>query len=132
IDVLSNGRLTVGVGVGWMREEFRALATADFDRRGAVSDEYLRIFKTLWTQNPASFSGEVYRFDSLRCLPQTAQRPHPPIWIGGHSKAALRRAARFGDGWHPVGANPAVPLRAPELAASLGEPRRPPGAARRR
>jgi probable F420-dependent oxidoreductase len=124
IDVLSNGRLTVGVGVGWMREEFRALAAPDFDRRGAVSDEYLRIFKTLWTQCPASFAGEFYRFDSIRCLPQPVQKPHPPIWIGGHSKVALRRAARHGDGWHPVGANPAVPLRPAELAASLDELRR--------
>jgi alkanesulfonate monooxygenase SsuD/methylene tetrahydromethanopterin reductase-like flavin-dependent oxidoreductase (luciferase family) len=89
-----------------------------------VSDEYLRIFKALWTQSPASFAGEFYRFDQIRCLPQPVQKPHPPIWIGGHSKAALRRAARYGDGWHPVGANPAVPLRAPELAASLDELRR--------
>jgi probable F420-dependent oxidoreductase len=124
IDVLSNGRVTVGAGVGWMREEFRALDTPDFDRRGAVSDEYLRIFKTLWTQSPASFAGEFYRFDQIRCLPQPVQKPHPPIWIGGHSKVALRRAARYGDGWHPVGANPAVPLRIPELAASLDELRR--------
>src|SRR5437773_5248617 len=63
IDVLSKGRVTVGVGFGWLREEFAALGAADFDRRGAVSDEYLRIFKTLWTQSPASFSGEFYRFE---------------------------------------------------------------------
>jgi len=121
IDVLSRGRVTVGVGVGWLREEFEALAAPDFDRRGAVSDEYLRIFKTLWTQDPASFRGEFYRFESIRCLPHPTQKPHPPIWVGGHSKAALRRAARLGDGWHPVGANPAVPLRPAELRASLEE-----------
>ena len=115
IDVLSKGRVTVGVGVGWMREEFEALGAPDFDRRGAVTDEYLRIFKTLWTESPASFSGRFYRFDSLRCLPHPVQRPHPPIWVGGHSKPALRRAAQLGDGWHPVGANPAVPLPAAEL-----------------
>ena len=96
IDVLSRGRVTVGVGVGWLREEFEALAAADFDRRGAVSDEYIRIFKALWTQSPASFAGEFYRFDSVRCLPHPVQTPHPPIWIGGHSKAALRRVARLG------------------------------------
>jgi probable F420-dependent oxidoreductase len=121
IDVLSRGRVTVGVGVGWMREEFRALGAPDFDRRGAVSDEYLRIFKTLWTQNPASFQGDFYRFHAIRCLPQPVQKPHPPIWVGGHSKAALRRAARFGDGWHPVGANPAVPLAPAELRALLDD-----------
>jgi probable F420-dependent oxidoreductase len=119
IDVLSNGRVTVGVGVGWLREEFQALGAPDFDRRGAVSDEYLRIFKTLWTECPASFAGRFYRFDAVRCLPQPVQKPHPPIWIGGHSPAALRRVARLGDGWHPVGANPAVPLRLAELRTLL-------------
>jgi len=121
IDVLSGGRVTVGVGVGWMREEFEALDAPEFDRRGAASDEYIRIFKALWTQDPASFHGEFYRFDSIRCLPHPVQRPHPPIWIGGHSKAALRRVARLGDGWHPVGANPVAPLRPPEMRARLDE-----------
>jgi probable F420-dependent oxidoreductase len=124
IDVLSRGRVTVGVGVGWLREEFAALGAADFDRRGAISDEYLRIFKTLWTQNPASFSGEFYHFESIKCLPQPVQKPHPPIWIGGHSRAALRRAARHGDGWHPVGANPAAMLAPPEFKTLLDELRR--------
>jgi probable F420-dependent oxidoreductase len=124
IDVLSRGRVTVGVGVGWLREEFEALGAPDFDRRGAVSDEYLRVFKALWTQDPASHRGEFYRFDSVRCLPHPVQKPHPPIWVGGHSKAALRRVARLGDGWHPVGANPAVPLRPSELRASLDDLRR--------
>jgi probable F420-dependent oxidoreductase len=121
IDVLSRGRVTVGVGVGWLREEFEALDSPDFDKRGASSDEYIRVFKTLWTQNPASFDGEFYRFEALRCLPQPLQKPHPPIWIGGHSAPALRRVARHGDGWHPVGANPAVPMRPAELRASLDQ-----------
>jgi probable F420-dependent oxidoreductase len=119
IDVLSRGRVTVGVGVGWLREEFEALDSPDFEHRGAASDESIRIFKTLWTDDPASFTGEFYRFSALRCLPQPVQKPHPPIWIGGHSAPALRRVARYGDGWHPVGANPAVPLRPAELRASL-------------
>jgi len=123
-DVLSGGRAVAGVGVGWMREEFEALGAPDFDRRGAVTDEYLRIFKTLWTESPASFAGRFYRFDALRCQPQPVQKPHPPIWVGGHSKVALRRVARLGDGWHPVGATPAVPLRPPEMRASLDELRR--------
>jgi probable F420-dependent oxidoreductase len=121
IDVLSRGRVTVGVGVGWLEEEFEALGAADFKRRGAVSDEYIRIFKALWTTSPASFSGEFYRFDQLQCLPHPVQKPHPPIWIGGHSKAALRRAARYGDGWHPVGATPASPLGPGELRGMLDE-----------
>lgn len=121
IDVLSDGRITVGVGVGWLREEFEALSAPDFDQRGAASNEYIEIFKTLWTQDPASFEGEFYQFKSLRCLPHPVQKPHPPIWIGGHSRPALRRVAKHGDGWHPVGANPAVPLRPAEMETALGE-----------
>jgi probable F420-dependent oxidoreductase len=121
IDVLSHGRVTAGVGVGWLREEFQALGAAAFERRGAVSDEYLKIFKLLWTTSPASFAGEFYRFTDVQCLPHPVQKPHPPIWIGGHSHAALRRVARLGDGWHPVGANPAVPLRPAELRTLLDE-----------
>jgi probable F420-dependent oxidoreductase len=121
VDVLSQGRVTVGVGVGWLREEFEALQAPDFDRRGAASNEYIEIFKTLWTQDPATFAGEFYQFKAIRCLPHPVQKPHPPIWIGGHSRAALRRVARYGDGWHPVGANPAVPLWPQELQASLAQ-----------
>jgi len=121
VDVLSRGRVTVGVGVGWLREEFEALDAPDFDRRGAVTDEYLKIWKALWTESPASFDGEFYRFKDLQCLPHPVQKPHPPIWVGGHSGPALRRAARFGDGWHPVGAISAVPLRPAELRASLDQ-----------
>jgi probable F420-dependent oxidoreductase len=124
VDVLSKGRVTVGVGVGWLREEFEALDASAFEQRGAVSNEYLEIFKTLWTQDPANFAGKFYRFQGLRCLPHPVQKPHPPIWIGGHSRPALRRVAKYGDGWHPVGANPAVPLRPHELQAALVDLRR--------
>lgn len=121
IDLLSGGRVTVGIGVGWLREEFEALAAPDFDRRGAVTDEYVRVFKTLWSESPAAFDGEFYRFESLWCLPRPVQQPHPPLWIGGHSRAALRRTARYGDGWHPVGANPASPLRPEEMRAKVDQ-----------
>jgi probable F420-dependent oxidoreductase len=121
IDVLSRGRLTVGVGVGWLREEFQALGAPDFDRRGAVSDEILAIFKTLWTRSPTSFTGEFFRFDEVKCLPAPVQKPHPPIWVGGHSRAALRRAARYGDGWHPVGATPAAMLAPAQLRELIAE-----------
>jgi probable F420-dependent oxidoreductase len=120
IDVLSGGRLTVGVGVGWLEEEFAALG-AEFARRGAVSDEYLRILKQLWTESPASFRGEFYSFESICCEPFPLQKSHPPIWVGGHSLAALRRTARYGDGWHPVGAIAAVPLPPEEMVRKLAE-----------
>jgi probable F420-dependent oxidoreductase len=119
IDVLSGGRLTVGIGVGWMEEEFRALHAADFKQRGAVTDEYVAIFKKLWTGEPVSHSGRFYSFEEVRCQPRPVQTPGPPIWIGGHSEAALRRVARFGDGWHPVGATAASPLPPEEMREKL-------------
>ena len=120
IDVLSRGRVTVGVGVGWLREEFAALGAADFDRRGAVSDEYLRIFGAV-DRIAVFVRGGVLPLPRRALPAQPVQAPHPPIWIGGHSKAALRRVARLGDGWHPVGANPAVPLTPADLRRDLDE-----------
>ena len=124
LDVLSGGRVTLGVGVGWLKEEFEALDSPDFDRRGAVTDEWITIFKQLWTTSPASFEGEFYRYQDIRSEPFPLQKPHPPIWVGGHSRAALRRTARHGDGWHPVGAIAAVPLPPQELRAHLDTLRR--------
>ncbi|MDH4146901.1 MAG: LLM class F420-dependent oxidoreductase [Acidimicrobiia bacterium] len=124
VDVLSGGRLTVGVGVGWLREEFEAMAAPDFDRRGRSTDEFVAIYRRLWSEDPASFEGEFYRFDALHCLPHPIQRPHPPIWIGGHSRAALRRVARIGDGWHPVGATPTALSSPDDFSAALDDLRR--------
>jgi len=124
IDVLSKGRVTVGVGVGWMREEFEALDAPDFDKRGAASNEYIEIFKKCWTQDPLSHDGEFYSFKELRCVPHPVQKPHPPIWIGGHSKPALRRVAKLGDGWHPVGATAATPLPPAVFQSLLDELKR--------
>lgn len=124
IDVLSEGRVTVGVGVGWLREEFEALHAPDFDRRGAVSDEYLTIFKKLWSQSPVEHQGQYYSFQPLRSEPPPVQKPHPPIWVGGHSKAALRRVARHADGWHPLGTVATAELRPPELKGLLDELKR--------
>ena len=115
IDMLTGGRLTVGVGVGWMREEFEALAAPDFAARGAVSNEYIEIFKKLWTQERPSHDGAHYAFQPLKFAPKPVQNPHPPIWIGGHSAPALRRVAKYGDGWHPVGSTAASPLPPAEV-----------------
>ena len=119
LDVLSGGRVTLGVGVGWLKEEFEALDSPDFERRGAVSDEWIAIFKQLWSQAPATFKGKFYDYSDIRSEPFPLQKPHPPIWVGGHSKAALRRTARHGDGWHPVGAIAASPLPPQEMKAHL-------------
>lgn len=124
IDVLSKGRVTVGVGVGWLREEFEALSAPDFAKRGAATNEYLEIFQKLWTQDPVSHQGEFYSFNELRCMPHPVQKPYPPIWIGGHSKPALRRAAKYGDGWHPVGSIAAVPLPPEELQVHIDDLKR--------
>lgn len=119
IDVLSGGRVTVGIGVGWMEEEFEALHAADFKHRGAVTDEYVAIFRKLWTGAAVSHQGRFYSFGEVLCQPRPIQQPGPPIWIGGHSGPALRRVARFGDGWHPVGATAASPLPPEEMREKL-------------
>ncbi len=110
IDALSGGRLTVGIGAGWMKEEFEAVQAPDFAARGAVTDEYLDAFKLLWTEVAPRFAGKYVAFDNISFEPKPTQRPHPPIWIGGESGPALRRTARVGDGWYPIGTNPAFPF----------------------
>ena len=119
IDVLSKGRLIVGVGVGWMEEEFLALDAPPFAKRGAVTNEYLRAFKELWTNDYPTFDGEFVRFSNLTFLPKPVRKPHPPIWVGGQSRPAIRRAAQLGDAWHPVGATPATPLEPEQLARDI-------------
>jgi probable F420-dependent oxidoreductase len=119
LDVLSGGRLTLGIGAGWLKEEFEALNSPAFNARGAVTDEWITIFKQLWSQSPASFNGRFYRYSDIRCEPFPIQKPYPPIWVGGHSRAALRRTARHGDGWHPVGGVAASPLPPQEMRAHL-------------
>ncbi len=110
IDVLSGGRVVVGCGSGWMEEEFEAIGTEPFAERGRVTDEYIRVFKELWTEDEPSFAGDYANFDNIVFAPKPVQKPHPPIWIGGESGPALRRVAALGDGWFPIGANPSFPL----------------------
>jgi probable F420-dependent oxidoreductase len=123
IDVLSNGRLIVGCGVGWMREEFEAIGAPSYDRRGAVSDEYIRAFKELWTSDNPTFNGTYCSFANVTFAPRPVQKPHPPIWVGGESPAALRRAGRLADAWYPIGSNPRFPVATPaqfaDYAASV-------------
>ncbi len=110
IDVLSRGRLTVGCGVGWMREEFEATGAASFERRGTVSDEFIAAFRELWASDSPRFEGEFVRFADVKFEPKPVQKPSIPIWIGGESKAALRRTGRLAEGWYPITSNPRHPI----------------------
>jgi probable F420-dependent oxidoreductase len=105
LDVLSGGRLVVGIGAGWLKTEFDAVVTTPFPERGAVTDEYIDAFRLLWTEHAPRFAGRYTKFDGIVLEPKPVQRPHPPIWVGGEGPAALRRAARIGNAWYPIGSN---------------------------
>jgi probable F420-dependent oxidoreductase len=119
LDVLSQGRVIIGLGVGWMKEEFDNLQAPAFSDRGKVTDEYIEAFRELWTNDQPSFNGKYCRFSDIVFLPKPVQRPTIPIWIGGHSKQAIRRAARLGDGWHPIGGVPTIPLEPQDMKRDL-------------
>jgi probable F420-dependent oxidoreductase len=119
IDAISGGRLIVGVGVGWWREEFEALAAPRFEERGPVTDEYIRLMKALWTEDAPRFEGKYYRIGDVTMLPHPAQKPHPPIWVGGHTEPALRRTALLGDAWHPIGLRGPAGLAPDELGEKV-------------
>lgn len=102
LDLLSGGRVTITVGVGMARGEFAALGVP-FAQRGAIADEYIDAMKLLWTQDDPAFHGRFTDFADIVFEPKPVQSPHPPLWVGGSSMAALRRAARVGDGWMPSG-----------------------------
>ena len=125
LDVLSGGRLILGAGVGWMEEEFLALGLDTYHQRGAVTDEYIRLFKELWTKDEPEFQGEFYQLSGVGFSPKPVQKPHPPIWIGGHTGAAIRRAATLGDGWMPIGLRPPAILEPEELAGKIARLRTP-------
>lgn len=99
LDVVSGGRLIAGFAAGYVAAEFRALGVR-FDRRGAITDDYLQAIRTLWTDALPRFAGRWAAFDDIRCEPKPLQTPHPPIVIGGQAPPALARAARYGDGWY--------------------------------
>jgi len=111
IDRLSGGRLLLGVGVGWMKEEFDALAVP-WENRGRRAEEYIQAMRRLWADDQAAFAGRHVRFPPVHCFPKPLQAPGIPVIIGGHSPAAAARAGRIGDGFYP----PAAP---PERVAEL-------------
>jgi probable F420-dependent oxidoreductase len=99
VDVLSGGRVSVGIGVGWMREEFEAVGQR-YEERGRRTDEMVEVLDTLFSEEEPSFHGRYFRLPPMGFAPKPAQRPRPPVLVGGGSPAALRRAARIGDGWY--------------------------------
>ena len=99
LDVLSEGRLTLGVGAGWMREEFEAIGVPPGER-GARTDEHIQVMKVLWTDDPATFRGRFTSFEGVVLATRPRSEGGPPIWVGGNTDAGLRRALRLGDGWH--------------------------------
>jgi probable F420-dependent oxidoreductase len=98
LDLVSSGRAEVGIGAGWLRSEWEATGL-DPQTRGRRLDEALEVCKRLWTEDVIGHEGEFFSFEDVRFEPKPTQRPHPPIHVGGESEAALRRAARVGDGW---------------------------------
>ena len=105
LDQMSGGRVILGVGAGAMTEEFEALGIP-MRQRGSLTDESIAIMKELWTSASPSYRSRRWEFSDLRFSPKPVQTPHIPLWIGGSSPGALRRAATAGDGWHPTGLSP--------------------------
>ena len=105
LDVLSGGRLILGVGVGAVPPESEAMGSP-YAERGAITDEAIAVMKALWTQDDPSFAGKYHRFSGMPFSPKPVQQPHIPILIGGNSRAAIRRAVRLGNGWHPLAVSP--------------------------
>jgi probable F420-dependent oxidoreductase len=119
LDSLSAGRVDFGVGVGWLREEFEAVAMP-FEQRGQRTDEHLQVMKSLWCDDVSEFHGDLYDLDPCRMYPKPVQAPHPPIHVGGESDAAMRRVARHGQGWFSFNRLPAdLPEPLTRLDAAL-------------
>ena len=127
IDALSHGRLIVGVGIGGVESEFRNIGVA-WEDRGERSDEALRIIKELWTSDKPRFDGSHYKFSDIQFHPKPVQKPHPPLWVGGNTRRALRRVVEFGDVWHPSRAKvELLTERTPQLRSIAERAGRDPG-----
>lgn len=118
LDTLSRGRVILGVGTGWIEDEFDALGV-NFKERGKVTDEYIEILKELWTSENPEYKGKYLEFSNIKFLPKPERKPHPPIWVGGESAGAMKRAVKYGDGWHPVGLTPEAFREKAEYLKSL-------------
>ena len=121
IDQLSGGRVTFGLGVGWMEDEFRNLGLDSFHQRGALVDEQIAVFKELWSNDPASYDGRFYQIDRVSLTPRPVQQPHPPLLVGGNTDAALRRAALLCDGWFSISLRPQELLERRQFMTGVAE-----------
>jgi probable F420-dependent oxidoreductase len=121
LDYLSGGRLALGVGIGWAAEEFAALGIP-FERRAQRTCEYIEAMRTLWTEPKSSYAGEFVRFEEVRCFPKPAQGGQVPVIFGGESMPALRRVAKYGNGWFGVNLTPdQAAVKISKLQALLDE-----------
>lgn len=120
LDFLSGGRVTLGLGAGYLKGEYKALGV-DFDRRNEIMDEYLKAMKAAWTADEFTFEGTGYQALGNRILPRPIQQPHPPLLIGGNSKRAIRRAVELGDAWNPFISSAAISAttRTPSMADEM-------------
>lgn len=125
LDWLSGGRMELGVGIGWLEEEYDAVAMP-WEGRGKRTEECISVLKTLWCDETSSFEGDTYKLPPCTMYPKPVQSPHPPIHIGGESDAAISRAARVGQGWHTFGRLPEdVPVATKKLDEALDRAGRP-------
>lgn len=120
LDYYSEGRFLFGIGTGWFREESQIMG-ADFDHRWTQAREYVLAMKELWTRDPAEFHGHYVDFPPVRCNPKPAQKPHPPVLLGGNAKNVLNRVARWGDGWLPIRVTPEEIKKARATLSELAE-----------
>jgi probable F420-dependent oxidoreductase len=112
LDLLSGGRFTLAVGLGYLKREFAALGV-DYDERAELFDEALQVIRAVWTSDDISFEGKHFTARGITARPRPISQPHPPIWVGGNTTTARRRVAQYGDGWCPFPA-------APQLAQTAG------------
>ncbi len=131
VDVVSRGRLIFGLGAGYLEPEFRALG-APFEQRGAVTDEAIEVLKALWTMEKPQYRGRFFSFAGIAAEPRPVQQPHPPIVVGGRTRGAARRAARYGDGWYGFLDRSREDRADARLDSRVRRARRPAGRARRR
>ena len=121
LDALSGGRLVPCFGTGGIKEEFEALGLP-WGERGPMTDDFIRAMRELWTSEPATYHGQYVSFDAMKCLPKPVQNPLP-VWVGGNTPRAIRRAVELGDGWHPIRRTPEVLAEGVERMRILSEGR---------